>query len=246
MLGIPWSRINDFLLDCGKICHPRDFSIQVLKRLDSLIPYDGGQVYFFDETGTVIDQFLLNVDPEITKEYYEYCSKGKCSTAFSRCVQKKSWANDNVEVHNWSREKDDEMLIRQMRLYGIRYTFGMGLYDVNNSMKSMCILHRVSRTEFSDAEKSIISHIKPHLKNLFRIFFWDMSKSAKNTATPIPGLTARETEISALLGKGIAPALISQKLFISQTTVYKHIDNIHKKLGVSSRQEFLVKLYGIY
>ncbi|MBN2039709.1 MAG: DNA-binding response regulator, partial [Spirochaetes bacterium] len=41
---------------------------------------------------------------------------------------------------------------------------------------------------------------------------------------------------------GLTPKQISKKYFLSPRTIYKHMENIHQKLNVSSQQELLVKL----
>ncbi|MDY0152619.1 MAG: LuxR C-terminal-related transcriptional regulator, partial [Candidatus Cloacimonas sp.] len=53
----------------------------------------------------------------------------------------------------------------------------------------------------------------------------------------LPGLTDRETEILQLLGQGKSNKEIAQELFISVNTVKVHLNNVFKKLGVSSRTE---------
>jgi DNA-binding CsgD family transcriptional regulator len=49
------------------------------------------------------------------------------------------------------------------------------------------------------------------------------------------GLTARETEIVALVIKGETNVAIGQALHVSPNTVKKHLDNIYVKLGVRGR-----------
>lgn len=55
-------------------------------------------------------------------------------------------------------------------------------------------------------------------------------------------LTPREIEVADFMSQGISPANISKILCISQSTTYKHIAHIYAKLGVSNKQELLVKL----
>jgi DNA-binding CsgD family transcriptional regulator len=114
---------------------------------------------------------------------------------------------------------------------------------MRNSLRSSIILDRVGRGKYGCTEMNIMAVILPHLNNLHKNFFFNSSDSSLNTGGAIPGLTARESEITALLCKGVVPALIGEQLFISLTTVYKHIAHIYEKLSVSSRQELLVKLY---
>ena len=54
-------------------------------------------------------------------------------------------------------------------------------------------------------------------------------------------LTKRETEILVQLSKGLNYNSISDNLFISPSTVRKHIENIYKKLQVHSKIEAVIK-----
>ncbi len=49
------------------------------------------------------------------------------------------------------------------------------------------------------------------------------------------GLTKREREVALLAGSGLSNAEIASELFISETTVKKHLSNIYIKLGISRR-----------
>jgi DNA-binding CsgD family transcriptional regulator len=238
-------KINDFLLECGRVNNPRDFGIQVLKKLDALIPYDQGRVYFLDDQGEIVDRFLLGVDPQIFEEYKERYAKVQGGYyAMSGKIRKTGgfWTIGEL-VHDWTVEKDDEFFIDHLKPQGIRHSFGLPLCDMGNSLKSSVILDRVCRAHYGCAEMNVMATILPHLNNLHKNFFFDRSRGAAPADGAIPGLTARENEIALLLCRGVAPALVGEQLFISLATVYKHIAHIYEKLSVSSRQELLVKLY---
>lgn len=51
------------------------------------------------------------------------------------------------------------------------------------------------------------------------------------------GLTQREAEVARLAYSGISNREIAEQLFISETTVKKHMSHIFEKLGISSREE---------
>ena len=53
------------------------------------------------------------------------------------------------------------------------------------------------------------------------------------------GLTKRESELATLICKGLTNAEIASELFISETTVKKHISNIFEKLGINRREQLL-------
>ena len=53
------------------------------------------------------------------------------------------------------------------------------------------------------------------------------------------GLSPRETEVLAYLGRGHGVAFVADSLVVSESTVRTHVKNIYRKLGVSSREELL-------
>lgn len=53
------------------------------------------------------------------------------------------------------------------------------------------------------------------------------------------GLTNREAELATLICKGLTNAEIASELFISETTVKKHIYNIFEKLRINRREQLL-------
>lgn len=57
------------------------------------------------------------------------------------------------------------------------------------------------------------------------------------------GLTKRELEIAGLIAEGKSNAEIAEKLYISETTVKKHVSNIFEKLGISRREELILLVH---
>lgn len=60
--GLPWAKIHEFLLNVGDVREPKEFGIQVVKRICRLIPYDQARVYFINDSGSIFDEFLVGVD----------------------------------------------------------------------------------------------------------------------------------------------------------------------------------------
>ena len=54
-------------------------------------------------------------------------------------------------------------------------------------------------------------------------------------------LTTREIDVLEQLAKGLSYTVISENLFISPSTVRKHIENIYKKLQVHNKLEAVEK-----
>ena len=53
------------------------------------------------------------------------------------------------------------------------------------------------------------------------------------------GLTKRELEIAGLIAEGKSNGEIAEQLYISETTVKKHVSNIFEKMGIGRREELL-------
>ena len=52
------------------------------------------------------------------------------------------------------------------------------------------------------------------------------------------GFTRRETEVGLMVANGFTNLRIAEELFISETTVKKHITHIYEKSGISGRRDF--------
>ena len=57
-------------------------------------------------------------------------------------------------------------------------------------------------------------------------------------------LTGREWDVLELMRKGAGTAEISERLFVSQTTVRSHVSSILRKLGVPTREAAIRLLDG--
>jgi DNA-binding NarL/FixJ family response regulator len=64
-------------------------------------------------------------------------------------------------------------------------------------------------------------------------------------AAPPASLTRREVEVLRLVGRGYTNSQIARSLFVSVSTVKKHVQRIFAKLGVSDRTQAAVKANGM-
>ena len=71
----------------------------------------------------------------------------------------------------------------------------------------------------------------------------DDKASDGEAASRIASLTKREREVIQLLGHGLNPETLAQRLFISETTVRHHLSSILEKLGVRDRFDLVFYAY---
>lgn len=55
--------------------------------------------------------------------------------------------------------------------------------------------------------------------------------------TEAEGLSARETEVLVLIGKGLSRREVGELLHLSEATIATHVRNVYRKLNISSRAE---------
>jgi DNA-binding CsgD family transcriptional regulator len=83
-------------------------------------------------------------------------------------------------------------------------------------------------------------------KECFVCLFFDISYVLKQTLTQMKwsySLTEREMDILSLLLRGCSNEQISATLFISVTTVKKHLASIYSKMEIKSQKQLLEKLH---
>lgn len=61
--------------------------------------------------------------------------------------------------------------------------------------------------------------------------------------SPPAGLTPRELEVLALVGRGFSNTEISERLYVSETTIKTHIGNLLAKLGARNRAHLVITAY---
>ncbi len=69
----------------------------------------------------------------------------------------------------------------------------------------------------------------------------DLAEALRRRMTPQgPQLSPREREVLDLLADGLSVSLISQRLFISESTTKTHISKLYDKLGAANRAQALM------
>jgi DNA-binding CsgD family transcriptional regulator len=89
---------------------------------------------------------------------------------------------------------------------------------------------------FDERDRMVMALLRPHLAELL--------ERGRAFADEPPALTARQTELLRLVAQGRSTAQIAEALFLSPSTVRKHIENIFERLGVSNRSAAVMRVFG--
>lgn len=259
-----WSKLNEFLLQVGAEDDQTRFCVNALMRLKNVVSFDQGRVYFMDEDGHVYDEFLIGVSKKTTKAYHEYYSdvdggrysatkRAKAEAARIRRVELDDGTAPGQRVSlapvytmSWLDEPHDTKYYKEhVAPQGLTYCAGFQLYDNEGRPRALFTLDRTRPVDYTRDECQLLSLAATHLGNMYRKIFAEPPAATGDTialmASGAP-LTERERQVCTMLMRGFSAKAIADLYGISRTTVYKHVQNIHAKLGVSNQVELLAKL----
>jgi DNA-binding NarL/FixJ family response regulator len=97
-------------------------------------------------------------------------------------------------------------------------------------------LFRGPGPDFSDADRAPLTLLRPHLHQAYQ--------DAQRRRCKAPALTPRQRELLDLLAAGHTNTQIARRLGVSEGTVRTHLENIYRRLGVSSRVAAVTRAFG--
>jgi|GEM_PF-492300 len=246
-IQLPWGKMNEFILACGNIREPKAFCNKVVKGLAEFIPYDQARVYYTDANGHIYDQTLIGASKAWSSLYLDYFSKvdgGRYAITEKSPTLSARASETRAYVRYWmDADLDDEFVTGYIRPQGICCGIGFALHDANRFPRANFGLDRMEPRLFTQRDLLVMNTLLQHLDNLFKNMYVKVRDTGyERYIREQYHLTKRENEIADMLCRGITPANIAKQLCLSLTTVYRHIANIHGKLGISTCQELVLKL----
>ena len=133
-----------------------------------------------------------------------------------------------------------ELYAEAHRPAGIEYQLVAGISSSTRYTKTF-LFHR-SRPDFSERDRLVLDLLRPHLANLFRRFI-ERRSLAEVTSNLGTDLSTRELEVLRYVAKGYANAEVAGILWITTSTVRKHLEHIYDKLGVNSRTAAVARVF---
>lgn len=238
--SLPWQAIYDFVLLCGQCNDLYSFSAEILSNIQLICQFDQALVFTLNSNSKVCNQQLVNIEEswsDLYLTYYLKTDEGRYN--IEKRAQQHS-LQPEINIMAWEKENSTEFLSDYIQPRGLKYSLGFALYDQNGRPRSVFALDKTKNENFTYQEYIALNMALPLLNNLHMKFFHPIPNHTYNSL--LETLTPREAEIVNLLCQGTSPTHISESLYISLATTYKHIANIYEKMNVSSMQELLVKV----
>jgi DNA-binding CsgD family transcriptional regulator len=95
------------------------------------------------------------------------------------------------------------------------------------------------RRDFDEQDRAVLGALRPYLAVVFRRASGAVVAARLREAF---GLTAREADVLALVVRGRSAPEVARELVIAVGTARKHIEHIHRKLGVSNRAQAIARV----
>lgn len=94
--------------------------------------------------------------------------------------------------------------------------------------------------DLSDRDRDVLNVLRPHLVRRQEL----ASLRARLAGSAHDGLTKRERQILRHVAQGKTNAEVATELWVAESTVKKHLENVYAKLGVPGRAAAVARLYG--
>ncbi|MEV0174655.1 helix-turn-helix transcriptional regulator [Streptomyces sp. NPDC050803] len=88
---------------------------------------------------------------------------------------------------------------------------------------------------FTERDRLTLELMRPHLYGIYR-------EAARRRQTPVR-LTLRELDVMRAVALGLGNDAVARQLAVEPSTVRKHLENVYRKLGVTSRTAAVARLF---
>lgn len=216
----------------------------VLERLADAVPHrmslfdlcrtDGsGRVSYVDPVSTTMD------DEAIAAYYQTYAAQDYTTWSFTPSQPTVYRDLDLVSPA----ARDATPIYREwMEPQGLYYVMGCTVVANGRLYGSITLFAGREAGDFTDAQMELLGMVERHLA-VRMADLWPEGLALDGDRDPIAeavrehGITGREERVLDLLARGATIDQIARELYISSSTVKKHINAIYRKLGVENRMQ---------
>ena len=237
-----WCLLNELIFKINSISDLDEMRYAFMEFLKLLIPYDMITFYLADPEKYMGSPIVIGGDYEIINSYLDDLGQIDPKRWIFLSGQNKAFRESDLLSEEL--RSSHMYYIRAYRPLNIHYGAILSL-AYNNKFVGVVSLYRPSnKTDFSDRDIFVLDALKKHLAlRLYKDIYQQEHSEKKRDSfllvfTERYHLSDQESQIVSYLINGETNESISEKLFISTSTLKKHISNIYKKTNVKSRGEF--------
>ncbi len=238
--------INNVIYQIYNVSDFREMRTIVLSLLRTLIPNSAASFMLADHTSSA----NLLCDPV-------------CFPASFMDGENKYMTIEEKDYSRWMLFNNKAMVIRETELlpeeermqstlykeyfapYNLHYGVNMSIADNNELLGMLSLYRQKNEGDFTDEEVFMLRCIGEHLNARFYNEYMQTSASGTEDAELMIrlaneyGLTGREVEVLLLIFNDFSNDEIAARLCISTNTLKKHLQNLYRKVGASSRWELM-------
>jgi DNA-binding CsgD family transcriptional regulator len=239
--NLPWSRINDYLLEVGASQSKDGFIQKATTAVERIVSFDAASGIFDMERRVIWGIGLSARWQKAYNDYYRhicppFSAKGGPSYPDPRFFEQR--------FYRFSDYRDSEFYADFARVNNLEHAMVTAMPGSKITLNP----HRTRWVSaFSEKERAIMEILTPHLNNFFSTLqklsdSADGRPSLEDIRARFPNLTDREAEIAHLLCRRLTAPEMATRLFISVRTVESHIAKLYAKLGVRSKREAIMRM----
>lgn len=201
-----------------------DLREAVLSDLMRLLRADFGASYVWrSDLANFQRGVSYNVDPQNLKRYDEWYQFHDPMTAQLRQRRRASFVEEVLSRRDMIRtEFYNDFLARD----GLHHGINMYVFDGDRDLGDFRIWRAAGRADFESREIDLLNALEPFLR-----------RAMMRGIHRFEALTARESDVAALVARGCTDRDIARLLYISFATVRTHINNAMRKRCCANRAE---------
>jgi DNA-binding CsgD family transcriptional regulator len=238
----------EFLLDTIYRINTADglpaYAQEALACICTLIPCDQGTFFSLDNDGS----FCPNETYVYGKEAHylrEFMAGGYMDELIFRIMNVKMYSNvlrDTDVIPDYIRLNSrvfKEIYIPQ----GIYYALRLILYSQGKVIGQFALFNSKERGDFTDRDlrlgNLVIQHLALKLKDIKAEKQQHAQADSLDMLRITYKLTQRELQVVLMIADGMSEGEVAERLFISLSTIKKHLYNAYSKIGVNNRVQLL-------
>ncbi len=251
--------ILSFLVDVGDLEFDEPYPVEVVARLQDLVPCDA---LTYQEADLHAKRFLalVGIGPDDEADEADeaddeelYWRVGPCPISDYRARTGDLSAVRMSDVIGQRRYHELPIFREYFHPAGLDHMIDVGLPAAPRRHRSFILFRRTGAGDFSERDRAVLEMLRPHLGGLEAraALRWRLSEAlgtqhGDGKSSAYTQLTPREREIVVLVAEGKTNAQIAAQLWVAPSTVKKHLEHVYEKLGVGRRTAAATLVHAIH